>query len=219
MLGDSGTFSNSERLYRANNQNFMFPPPPPFAQNNPNFMFPPPPPFAQNNQNHMFPPHPPFAGFQLPPHRPPMNVHNFETSPLLEERKQRLPTGEAFYYAQQQQQQQQQAFNAQTHRPPMMVHSNEISPPLENRNRMFPTEAFNYAHQQAFNSLTSSMLEGDTLHGNVSTTGGDQVNEISNQHALQQQQQQQQQEEAHESEEELPWEEQMALALEPTPLR
>ena len=84
---------------------------------------------------------------------------------------------------------------------------------------MFPTEAFNYAHQQAFNSLTSSMLEGDTLHGNVSTTGGDQVNEISNQHALQQQQQQQQQEEAHESEEELPWEEQMALALEPTPLR
>lgn len=167
--------------------------------------------YRENNHNLQFPPPLPFAGYQLPRHRQPRMVHTFETSPL-EERKQILPN-EAFYNAHHHQE---QAYNAQTHRQRMVVHSIETSPLLEDRNRMYSTEAFNYAHQHTFNSQTSSVIkleEEDSLYGNVSTTGGGQVHAISNRYALQQQQQQ-----AREYEE-LPWEEQMALALEPTPLR
>jgi hypothetical protein len=137
-----------------------------------------------------------------------MMVPNIETSPLLEERRQTVPTEVFSNYAHHHQ----QAFNVQTHKQPMMVHDIEISPFLEERNQKHSTEAFNYGHQQAFNSLTSSMImldEEDSFYGDVSETGGDQVRSISNYHAQQQ---------ARESEE-WPWEEQMALELEPTPLR
>lgn len=166
--------------------------------------------YRENNQNLVSPPPPPFDGFQLLSHRQRMMVDDIEKSLLLEERKPILPT-EAFYYAHHQ-----QAFNAHTHKQPMMLHNIETSP-LEEKNRMLPTEAFNYVHQPAFNSLTSSIIkleDEDSFYGNVSATGGGQVHSISNHRALLEQQQQQ-----HHEFEEFPWGEQMALALEPTPLR